>query len=105
MTKRKAERLIGHETLSVGANDGKVAYGAFRGDQLATLAEHTTEDLALQALVRGIYRLNSLEVLNSTAGAARVAEALGASKSTTAAFDPTAAHTRSLISSPFVGLS
>ena len=63
MTKRRAERLTGCEIRSVGANDGKVAYGAFLGEELIIDAEHTTEDLALEALVREVYRLNSLEVL------------------------------------------
>jgi 5-methylcytosine-specific restriction endonuclease McrA len=63
MTKRRAERLTGYEIRSVGANHGKVAYGAFRGEESVTLTEHVTEDLALEALVREVYRLNSLEVL------------------------------------------
>ena len=63
MTKRKAERLTGYEIRSVGANDGKVAYGAFRAEELVTVAEHATEDLALDVLVREVYKLNSLEVL------------------------------------------
>jgi len=63
MTKKRAERLTGYEIRFVGANDGKVTYGAFRGDQLVIVVEHATEDLALEALVRKVYRLNSLEVL------------------------------------------
>ena len=63
MTKKRAERLTGYEIRSVGENNGKITYGAFRRDELVIVAEHVTEDLALDALVREVYRLNSLEVL------------------------------------------
>ena len=63
MTRRKAERLTGYEIRSVGANDGKVTYGAFRGEELVIVAEHNTEDLVLDVLVREVYKINSLEVL------------------------------------------
>ena len=67
MTRKRAERLTGYEIRSVAANDGKVAYGAFRGEERVIIAEHTTEDLALGALVREVYKLNSLEVLKQHA--------------------------------------
>jgi hypothetical protein len=63
MTKKRAERLTGYEIRSVEGSNGKLAYGAFRSDELVILAEHATEDLALEALVRELYRRNSLEVL------------------------------------------
>jgi 5-methylcytosine-specific restriction endonuclease McrA len=40
-----------------------MTYGAFRNDELVVVAGHVTEDLALEALVREVYELNSLEVL------------------------------------------
>ena len=67
MTKKRAERLTGYEIRLVGENGGKLNYGAFRGAELVTGAEHITEDLALEALVREVYRLNSLEVLKQHA--------------------------------------
>jgi 5-methylcytosine-specific restriction endonuclease McrA len=63
MTKKRAERLTGYEIRSVGENGGKMTYGAFRGDELVIAAGHVTEDLALEALVREVYKLTSLEVL------------------------------------------
>ena len=63
MTKKRAERLIGYEIRPVASGSGKIAFGAFHGDELVFLAEHATEDLALGTLVREVYKLNSLEVL------------------------------------------
>ena len=55
MTRKRAERLTGYEIRSVAANDGKVAYGAFCGEERVIIADHTTNDLALDALVREVY--------------------------------------------------
>jgi 5-methylcytosine-specific restriction endonuclease McrA len=63
MTKKRAERLTGYEIRSVRENGGKITYGASRREELVILTEHTTEDLALEGLVREVDRLNSLEAL------------------------------------------
>ena len=87
MTKKRAERLARYEIRSVGENNGKVAFGAFRSDELVIAAWHAVEDLALAALVSEVYKLNSLEVSDSMARAARAAVELGTSRFTTGAID------------------
>ena len=65
MTKTRAERMIGCEVrrLQEGDADGRVVYGAFRGDELIAEAAHLTDDLAPQVLVRQVYAIHSLEAL------------------------------------------
>ena len=104
MTNRRAERLTGYEVRSVGANDGRVTYGAFRRDELVIVAEHATEDLALDALVREVYRLNSLEVLKQHGW--RCARCRGARRLQIhyRRYRSHGGSTRSIISSPFAGI-
>lgn len=64
MTTRRAERLTGYEIRRLADTaSGRIAYGAFRGDELVAEADHLTDDLALKILVERIYRLHCLIVL------------------------------------------
>jgi len=65
MTKKRAERLTGYELrqLHDGDRKGRVAYGAFEGDEMIAEGAHLTDELAFEVLVREVYRLHSLEVL------------------------------------------
>jgi hypothetical protein len=65
MTKKRAERLTGYEIRRLPKNDwkGRLAYGAFSGDELIVQCSHFIEEAALQALVRDVYQLHSREVL------------------------------------------
>jgi hypothetical protein len=92
--KSRAERLTGYDIRSVGANSGKIADSAFRDDEPVIVADHVTEDLAPDALVREVDRLNSLEVLKRHGR--RCARCRGARrlKSTTDVSDRMAARMR-----------
>ena len=70
MTKKRAERLTGYEVRRLQDQDrnGRVTYGAFRGDELIAEAAHLTDELALAILVRDVYALHSLEVLQQHNG-------------------------------------
>jgi len=50
MTKKRAERLTGYEVRQLHEPDrrGRVAYGAFEGDELITEAAHLTDELAFE---------------------------------------------------------
>jgi 5-methylcytosine-specific restriction endonuclease McrA len=63
MTTKRAERLIGYEIRRVATTSGKVSYGAFRGEELIAKATHLIDELALNLLVREVYKLHSIEVL------------------------------------------
>jgi hypothetical protein len=65
MTKKRAERLTGYEVRQLDYRDreSRVAYGTFVGDELITEAAGATDELALQVLVRQVYRLHSLKTL------------------------------------------
>jgi 5-methylcytosine-specific restriction endonuclease McrA len=65
MTKKRAERLTGYEIRRLPENDckGRLAYGAFSGDELIVQCSHSIEEFALQALVREVYQLHSIYVL------------------------------------------
>jgi len=65
MTKKRAERLTGYEIRRLPENDcqGRLAYGAFSGDELIVQCSHLIEQVALQVLVREVYQLNSFQVL------------------------------------------
>jgi hypothetical protein len=65
MTKKRAERLTGYEVRRLHDRDrkGRVAYGAFQEGELMAEGAHLTDELALEVLVREVYRLHSLEVL------------------------------------------
>ena len=70
MSPRKAERLTGYEVRRLHDRDGtgKVAYAAFRGDELVAEAAHSTDDFALRILVAEVYKIHCLEVLRRSAG-------------------------------------
>jgi hypothetical protein len=70
MTKRRAERLTGYEVRRLHDRDrtGRVAYGAFLGEELIAEGAHFTDELALKVLVREVYRLHALEVLRQCDG-------------------------------------
>ena len=70
MTKKRAERLTGYEVRQLHERDrrGRVAYGAFEGDELIAEGAHLTDELAFEVLVREVYRLHSLEVLRQYNG-------------------------------------
>ena len=65
MTKKRAERLTGYEIrrLPEREHDGRVSYGAFDGEELIVETAHLIEELALQVLVREVYQLHSIQVL------------------------------------------
>src|ERR1700730_12089126 len=63
MTTRRAERLTGYEVRRIATNSGKVSYGAFRGEELIAKATHLIDELALNLLVREVYKLHCTEVL------------------------------------------
>ena len=65
MTKKRAERLTGYEIRRLPESDckGRLAYGAFSGEELVVQSRHLIEDLALQALVRDVYQLHSIQAL------------------------------------------
>lgn len=64
MTKKRAERLTGYEIreLSSGADDA-VSFGAFNHGDLVATGKGQVEWLALQNLVRAVYRSHSMKVL------------------------------------------
>ena len=70
MSPRKAERLTGYEVRRLHDRDGtgKIAYAAFRDDQLVAEAAHRTDELALRILVAEVYKIHCLEVLRRSAG-------------------------------------
>jgi hypothetical protein len=70
MTKKRAERLTGYEIRQLHDRDGrgKVAYGAFEGDELIAEGAHLTDELVFEVLVREVYRIHSLEVLRQNGG-------------------------------------
>lgn len=70
MTKKGAERLTGYEIrqLDYSGRESSIVYGAFVGDELIAQAGNVTDDLALQVLVRELYRLHSLKVLEQYDG-------------------------------------
>jgi hypothetical protein len=70
MTKKRAEQLLGYDVrqLSPVGRGGGVAYGAFEGDELVAEAAHLVDELALEILVREVYRLHCLEVLRRHGG-------------------------------------
>lgn len=63
MTKKRAERLTGYEVRRITEKAGKVTYGAFRDEELIASGTHLIDELALQVLVREVYRLHAIEVL------------------------------------------
>ncbi len=70
MSPRKAEHLTGYEVRRLRDRDstGKIAYAAFRGDELVAEAAHRTEELALRILVSEVYKIHCLEVLRRSGG-------------------------------------
>ena len=64
MKLKRAERLTGYEVRRVKAPSGKVAFGAFRDDQLMADATHKIDELALDLLVRKVYQIHSAEALH-----------------------------------------
>ena len=65
MTKKRAERLTGYEIRRIPENDckGRCAYGAFSGEALIVQCSHFIEGVALQEVVREVYQLHSIQVL------------------------------------------
>jgi len=63
MTKKRAERLTGYEIRQLDRPSGMVTFGAFSGEEMVTEATHRIEELALDILVREVYKLHSIEVL------------------------------------------
>jgi hypothetical protein len=65
MTSKRAERLTGYDIRRIQDRDrnGKVTYGAFRGDELIAEGAHVLDEFALKILVREIYSIHCLEVL------------------------------------------
>ena len=86
----RAERMIGCEVrrLQEGATDGRVVYGAFRGDELIAEAAHLTDDLALQVLVRKSMRFIRSKRSSGMAGDVRDAAGLGGCRFITADTGP-----------------
>ena len=62
--------MTGYEVRQLPDRDrrGKVAYGAFEGDELIAEGSHLTDELACEVLVREVYRIHSLEVLRQNGG-------------------------------------
>lgn len=65
MTKKRAERLTGYEIRRLPEHDskGRLAYGAFSGEELIVQCSNCIEEVALQAVVREVYELHSIQVL------------------------------------------
>ena len=63
MTQRRAERLTGYEVRRASIGDGKITYRAFCGQEVVAEGTHLIDTLALEILVREVYRLNSREAL------------------------------------------
>ena len=63
MTKKRAERLTGYEIRRLENASGKATFAAFRDDETIAEATHWIEELALDFLVREVYKLHSIEVL------------------------------------------
>jgi hypothetical protein len=57
MTKKRAEQLTGYEVRQLHDRDrrGRVAYGAFEGDELIAEGTHLSDDLAFEVFgARGV---------------------------------------------------
>ena len=63
MTKKRAERLTGYEVRELRAERGMVTVGAFDGNRLVIKARGEIEWIALEHLVKGIYRMHSRKAL------------------------------------------
>jgi hypothetical protein len=63
MTTRRAEQLTGYEVRRTETNNGNVTYGAFADDELIVDATHLIDELALDVLVRKVYRLHCIKAL------------------------------------------
>ena len=59
MTKKKAERLTGYEVRPLPAINGNVRFGAFDDGELVSSASAEVEWLALESLVRQVYKLHA----------------------------------------------
>src|SRR5260370_7188774 len=70
MSPRKGGGLKGYEGGRLGDGDctGKIAYAAFRGDELVVKAAHRSDELALRILVSEVYKIHCLEVLRRSGG-------------------------------------
>ena len=69
MTRTRAERLTGYEIRQMpDDHPGRVTYGAFLGEDLIVETSYPTDELALEILVREVYRIHSLEVLRQNGG-------------------------------------
>jgi hypothetical protein len=63
MTKKRAERLTGYEIRELAPERGLLTVGAFEGERLVVKAVGRADFIALQALVKGVFFLNSRKAM------------------------------------------
>jgi hypothetical protein len=63
MTKNRAERLTGYEIRELPPKRGLLTVGAFDGERLVVKAVGRADFIALQALVNGVYFVNSRKAM------------------------------------------
>jgi 5-methylcytosine-specific restriction endonuclease McrA len=65
VTRTRAERLTGYDVRRISDDSSGFCYGAFCGDDLVAMAEHSKEGIALTLLVNRVYQIHSRKVLES----------------------------------------
>lgn len=63
MTHKRAERLTGYEVQRTSNDRGTISYCAFDGEELVAEGTHVVDSIALELLVREVYKLHCLEAL------------------------------------------